>query len=107
LACGPGARRQSVTGDGEETPPIGGNATRSPNAATACTSGPGTRAVSTPQRYPDDPAVVITAIAEVPAVGHVERIAENRERAALILNSGSKTLATRLQSGFDIDRPAR
>ena len=56
------------------------------------------------ERDADDPAAVIAAIAEVPAVGNEKRVIENRERAALIVNSGSETFAA--YGAFDIDRPA-
>ena len=52
-------------------------------------------------------AAIVPAIAEMPAIGHIEAAGEDGERAALALNARVETPAPRGERFGDIDGPAR
>src|SRR5437764_1874423 len=106
LAIRPVPRAKRVAGRDIERLPVAGDPARRPDAAAAPTGPPGRDTLRIGQWHTDDPAVVIAAIAEKPAIGYVQRAVEEQQRAALVLHPRIEGLALCPQRVSDIDRPA-
>src|SRR5207248_7523009 len=107
LAVAPCARTNGVAGGDEEGAPVAADPARRPDAATPPASAPADHVPRVPQAEADHRAMVIAAIAVMPAVRDIDPAAQNGERAALVLKPGIKMFSAGGQSLGDFDRPAR
>src|SRR5207302_9047510 len=89
-----------------KAPPCHWRSRPAPRSRRPAASPPGEDAPRLTERGPDDPAVVIAAIAEEPAIRHIKRAVEDGERAALVLHPRAEGLPLRAQCIGHIDRPA-
>src|SRR5277367_1023254 len=95
-----------VAGGGEERAAVVADAAGRPYA-TACSarapSRDGRRFVEANSHHP---AMIVTAITEMSAIGNEQRAAHNRQRAALILNARREFHLERQQRSGDVHRVA-
>src|SRR5262249_9118669 len=85
LAIAPLARVQGVAGGDEEIAAVAAEAGGRPDAAAAPARAPAADAMGIGERDADDHAVILAAIAEMPAERHVKCVVEDHEGAALTL----------------------
>ena len=78
-----------------------------PDAALAARGPPGRKRRRLVKTQPDHPAVKVATLAIVAAIGHVEFVAGQGERATLALRGGFEGHAERAQRVGHIHRPAR
>src|SRR5215469_808149 len=107
LTICPGSRAEGIAGGNKQRAAVAADAAWRPDAAAAGARGPRDNITRIIQANADDPAAIIPAIAEMPAIGHIEAAGEDGERAALALNARVETPASRGERFGDIDGPAR
>src|SRR5206468_1169943 len=73
LAVGPIARAERVPGCNVKPLAVARDAARRPDAAAPAAGSPGGYVGGIAQRNADHPAVIVAAIPEKPAIGHIER----------------------------------
>src|SRR5207245_11303035 len=95
-----------VPGGDEQRPPVAADAPWRPDAPASPTRAPNDEILRIPQANADDPAAVIPAIAEMPAIGDIDSAVENGERATLVLKARVEALALCCERLFHIDWPA-
>src|SRR5580704_8148979 len=88
LAVAPGRGAERVAGGHEQRLADRADPARRPDAATPCAGCPADDGLRILEGNPDDPAMVIAAIAVMPAEWHVDHAIDDGQRAALILAGG-------------------
>ena len=106
LAIGPLAGAQRISGRDEQRSAVIADAAGRPDPATDTAGAPGGDRLGIVEIDADDPAAVLSAIAEMTAIGDVELVLGDQQGAALTLNPRREGEAARPQSLGNIDGKA-